>query len=116
MKYLCVQLDKLVRLRKTLDFGQILFVAFYGPRRSRQQSTSPGGSQFNYVPIISYNKQRIKRITLNEKLMECFSLLLIVRYSVSGSFNTPGYVMTVPDKYFTHFTASLNADSSETGS
>ena len=38
-------------------------------------------------------------------------MLLIVRYSVAGSFNTPSYVMTVPDKYFTHFTASLNADS-----
>ena len=51
----------------------------------------------------------IKGITLimNEKLMECFSLLLIVRYSVSGSFNTPGYVMTVPDEYFRHIYKSL---------
>ena len=35
-------LAKFVRLRKTLpDFGRVLFVAFYGPRRSRHQSTSP---------------------------------------------------------------------------
>ena len=54
MKYLCVQLDKLVRLRKTLDFGQILFVAFLWTETKSTAIDQPMAisSQFNYVHII----------------------------------------------------------------
>lgn len=54
MKYLCVQLDKLVRLRKTLDFGQILFVAFWTETKPTATIDQPMAisSQFNYVHII----------------------------------------------------------------